>query len=110
MDLVSEAIAENNLAWQAVFRKGYVAFQRGGGYNTLVVDVYWRKPPRLAIKLPYNPAALSLINPYPDLAESWNEDEREWGWTLDPSDAVPDVRPAVKIAEQVHPTSGPTRR
>jgi uncharacterized protein with ParB-like and HNH nuclease domain/alkylated DNA nucleotide flippase Atl1 len=109
VNLLSEAIAERNLPWQAVFRKGYVAFQRSGGYNTVIVDVYWRKPPRLAVKLPYSPATLSLINPYPDRAESWLEDEREWGWTLDPLGIVPDVRPAVEIAEQVHPMSGPTR-
>lgn len=109
VNLLSEAINERNLPWQAVFRKGYVAFQRAGGYNTLVVDVWYRKPPRLAVKLPYSPAALSLINPYPDLEESWSEEDREWGWTLDPFGIIPDVRPVVEIAEHVHPRSGPTR-
>jgi len=108
VDLLSEAIAERNLPWRAVFRKGYVAFQRSGGYNTLLVDVYYRKAPRLAVKLPDNPAALSLANPYPELEETWYEDDREWGWTLDPLGVIPDLRPAVEIAERFHPTVGPT--
>ena len=108
MDLLSEAIVERNLPWKAVFRKGYVAFQRRGGYNTMIVDVYWRKTPRFAVKLPDNPAALSLASPYPDLEETWHEDEREWGWTLGPLDVLPDLRPAVEIAERFHPSAGPT--
>jgi alkylated DNA nucleotide flippase Atl1 len=108
VNLIGEAIAERNLSWQAVFRKGYVAFQRSGGYNTLVVDVFWRKTPRLAIKLPDSPAALSLANPYPGLEETWYEDEREWSWTLGPLDVIPDLRPAVEIAERFHPAAGPT--
>jgi uncharacterized protein with ParB-like and HNH nuclease domain/alkylated DNA nucleotide flippase Atl1 len=110
LSLLSEAIAEKDLPWQAVYRKGYIAFQRSGGYNTLVVDMFWRKPLRLAVKLPDSPAKLSLINPYPDLQETWYEDEREWGWTLHPLDTLPDPRPIVEIAERVHPISGPTRQ
>ena len=108
MNLLSEAIAEKNLPWKPVFRKGYVAFQRRGGYNTMIVDVSWRKTPRFAVKLPDNPASLSLANPYPDLEETWYEDEREWGWTLGPLDVIPDLRPAVEIAERFHPSAGPT--
>ena len=107
MNLLSEAIAERNLPWKPVFRKGYVAFQRSGGYNTMIVDVSWRKAPRFAVKLPDNPAALSLANPYPDLEETWYEDEREWGWTLGPLDVIPDLRPVVEIAERFHPSAGP---
>jgi alkylated DNA nucleotide flippase Atl1 len=108
VNLLSEAIAERNLPWLVVFRKGYVTFQRSGGYNTLLVDLWGRKVPRLAVKLPASPAALSLENPYPGLEETWYEDEREWGWTLHPLDVVPNLRPIVEIAERFHPTAGPT--
>ena len=54
------------------------------------------------------PAALSLANPYPGLEETWYEDEREWSWTLGPLDVIPDLRPAVEIAERFHPAAGPT--
>ncbi len=108
VNLLSEAIAEKNLPWQAVFRKGYIPFQRSGGYNTLLVDLYWRKPPRLAVKLPDSPTSLSLSNPYPDLEEIWNDEQHEWSWSLDPLDIIPDLRPVVEIAERFHPATGPT--
>ena len=90
-----------------MFRKDYLAFQRPGGYNTMIVDMYWRKAPRFAVKLPGDPSALTLVNPYPDLQETWYEDEREWGWTLGPLDNIPDLGPALCIAERFHPSAGP---
>jgi hypothetical protein len=73
-----------------------------------IADIaFWRKTPRFAVKLPDSPAALSLVNPYPDLEESWYQDEREWGWTLDLLEVVPDLRSAVEIAERFHPLTGP---
>ncbi len=107
VSLLSEAIAERNLPWKPVFRKGYVAFQRRGGYNTMIVDVSWRKAPRFAIKLPGKPKALTVVSPYPDLEETWYEDEREWGWTLGPLDIIPDLRPAIEIAERFQPSADP---
>ena len=53
------------------------------------------------------PADLLLTIPYPDLAETWYEDEREWGWTLSPLHIIPDLRPAVEIAQRLHPSAGP---
>jgi len=110
VDLLSEAIAELDLPWQLVFRRGYVAFQRSGGYNTLIVDLCWRQPVRLAIRLPEPPAALSLTSPYPDLEESWRDYDGEWGWTIPSVAAIPDLRPAVQIAAGVHPATGPFKR
>ena len=37
VDLITEAIGERDLPWEPVFRKGYVAFQRSGQYNRLVI-------------------------------------------------------------------------
>jgi hypothetical protein len=54
------------------------------------------------------PISLSLSNPYPSLQESWYEDEREWGWTIEPLGVLPDMRPAVDIADRFHPSAGPT--
>lgn len=109
VNLLSQAIAEKGLPWQLVFRKGYVAFQRPGGYNTLIVDMSWRRPLRLAVKLTDTPAALALADPYPDLEENWGAEDREWGWTLIPGRPIPDLRPVVEIARRVHPVTGPTR-
>jgi alkylated DNA nucleotide flippase Atl1 len=107
VNLLSEAVAERNLPWKPTFRKGYVAFQRTSGYNTVVVDLYSRKVPRLAVVLPDAPTALSLASPYPSLQESWYEDDRQWGWTIDPTAVLPDVRPAIDIAERFNPSFGP---
>jgi hypothetical protein len=106
--LLSQAIAEKGLRWRPVFRKGHVAFQRPVGYNTLIVDMYWRRPLRLAVKLPDTPAALGLANPYPDLQQNWAAEDREWGWTLIPGN-IPDLRLAVEIAHRVHPATARTR-
>jgi uncharacterized protein with ParB-like and HNH nuclease domain/alkylated DNA nucleotide flippase Atl1 len=110
VDLLSEVIAEKDLAWQVAFRKGYVAFQRSGGYNTLMVDLWWRQPVRLAIRLPEPPATLSLTSPYPDLEETWRDHDGEWGWTIPSVVAIPDLRPIVEMAARVHPATGPASR
>ena len=53
---VEEAVEEAGLAWQPVFRQGYIAFQRASGYNVVIVDLWWNRAPRLAVKLPAAPA------------------------------------------------------
>ncbi|MET8157910.1 hypothetical protein ABZT47_16165 [Sphaerisporangium sp. NPDC005289] len=79
LQAISDEIEKRELAWQAVMRKGYAAIQRSGGYNVFVIDVYWNRVPRLAVKLPDPPAELGLTNPYPHLQDVWTPAEREWG-------------------------------
>jgi len=82
VERLSELIGERDLAWQIRYRKGYVAFQRKGGFNVIVVDLVWSKPVRLAIKLPESPEALGLVNPFPTIDPYWLPDGREWSWTI----------------------------
>lgn len=103
------AIRDRGLPWKPVFRKGYVAFQRASGYNVLVVDLWWRKVPRLAVKVPEPPTELGLLDPYPNLESSWSEAEHEWGWTITTVESVPDVSEAIDLARPFHPDSGPMR-
>lgn len=105
VSLLAEAITERDLPWKTIFRKGYIAFQRPGQYNVLIVDVYWRKAPRFAVKIPADPNELELVNPYPDYEETWYADEREWGWTLNPLDDLPNVSAAIEIARRYHETA-----
>lgn len=84
------------------FRKGYVAIQRSGGYNVFVVDLYWNRPPRFGVKVPDDPAALHLPDPFPELASWWTPSEREWGWTVPSLDQLPDVSKLIPIAQQFH--------
>ncbi len=99
-------IRGRGLPWQTAFRKGFVAFQRPGGYNTMVVDMYWRKVPRLAVKIPAPLEELGQLDPYPGLESLWTENEREWGWTVTAVESIPDVGPAVELARSFQPDSG----
>jgi hypothetical protein len=65
------------LPWQPVMNKGCVAIQRAGGYNVLVVDLYINRVPRLAAKIPGQPGALGLADPYPHLQQVWTNAEHE---------------------------------
>ncbi len=86
---ITDVAEELGLPWQPVMRKGYIAIQRPGGYNTMVVDLYWNRVPRLAVKIPGRPEALGLRTPFPAFQEVWAEAEREWGWTVPPGTEIP---------------------
>lgn len=107
VEAITEKTKARELPWQPVMNKGYVAIQRPGGYNVLVVDLYWNRAPRLAVKLPARPAELGFTNPYPDLAEMWVEREREWGWTIPPGSPTPDLDALFDLVQPLQPESGP---
>jgi hypothetical protein len=107
VERITETLAERGLPWQVRFRKGYVAFQRAGGYNVIIVDVYWKRVPRLAIKVPDELQALGLLAPYPQLSESWDAKENEFGWTISSLSDVPDLSPVIDLVAPFHPDSGP---
>jgi CHAT domain len=101
------ALRERGLRWKDVMRKGYVAFQRAGGYNVIVVDVWWNRVPRLAGKIPAEPASLGLASPYPHLPEVWTQAEHEWGWTVAPGTPLPDVGLLIDLIRPFQPATGP---
>jgi hypothetical protein len=103
---VEAEVRGRGLPWETVFRKGFVAFQRPGGYNAMLVDMYWRKAPRLAVKIPAPLEEVGRMDPYPGLESSWNEPEKEWGWTVPTLDAMPDTGAAVELARAFQPDSG----
>ncbi|HET7485599.1 MAG TPA: hypothetical protein VFJ64_09515 [Solirubrobacterales bacterium] len=109
VDRIEAALRDRGLPWKTAFRKGYVGFQRSGGYNVLIVDLYWRRAPRLAVKIPAPIDELGMPDPFPDLDSSWVEAEREWGWTVPSVSAIPDVNRAIELAHRLQPESGPLR-
>lgn len=109
LEALEAAVAERNLPWQHRFRQGYVSFQRPGGYNVMFIDVYWARTPRLAVKLPASPLELDLTSPYPELQESWDPNERDWGWTIPTPEEVPDVGVAIEMTARYQPPTGPMR-
>lgn len=88
--------------WRVKFRKGYVVFQSADGLNVIVVDMYWNKPVRLAIKLPspHTPTSLALSNPFPQLDEIWVGYEHEWGWKVPSIGEIPDLGYVVELADK----------
>jgi len=102
VDGLAAAVQAKQKPWKVRFRKGYVAFQRAGGLNVLLVDMYWNKPVRLAIKLPsaYTPQSLSLNNPFPQLDEIWIGYEHEWGWRVPSVSDIPDLDHIVDLADK----------
>lgn len=107
VEAIVTAVRERDLPWRVVMRKGYVAIQRPGGYNVLVVDLWWNRVPRLAAKLPSEPAGLGLASPYPRLPEVWVPAEREWGWTIAAGTPLPDVRVLIDLIRPFQPLHGP---
>jgi hypothetical protein len=75
---LEEALVERDLALVKAFRKGYLAFQRLGGYNVIIVDLWNYRKVRLSIKLPAPPRELGLESPYPGLEERWIPAWKEW--------------------------------
>ncbi len=110
---LEDATAAAGLPCAVRFRKGYVAFQRAGGHNVFEVDLHWRRPPRLLVVIPDDPAALGLADPYPELVGTWTPADRQWAWTVPTVEQVPDVGKLIPIARRFHfdrgtpaPTSG----
>jgi hypothetical protein len=73
----------------------------------VLIELAAEAPVRLAIKLPDEPRALNLADPYPDLLDEWNPTTREWSWQIASPDDVPEVERAIEIAENYHSGSGP---
>lgn len=104
---IMTAVRDRGLPWQVAMRKGYVAVQRSGGYNVLVVDLCWNRVPRLAAKIPAEPTALGLTSPFPQLPEVWTPAEHEWGWTVAPGTPLPDVGPLIDLILPYQSAPGP---
>jgi hypothetical protein len=103
------AIMNRGLDWKAELRRSAVAYQRARGYTVVLIELAAEAPVRLAIKLPDEPRALNLADPYPDLLDEWNPTTREWSWQIASPDEVPEVERAIEIAERYHSASGSGR-
>jgi hypothetical protein len=106
---VVDGIEQRQLPWQPKFNKGYVAILRPGGYKVFVVDVYWRRTPRIAMKLPAPPTDLGLVTLYSSLVDDWDPSEQEWGWTVPSVEQVPELDALIDVAARLNPESGPMK-
>ena len=101
------AIVQRGLDWKAEFRRSAIAYQSAGRYTAVLIDLAAEGPVRLAVKLPAEPRALGLGDPYPDLLDEWNPATRQWSWEIASPDDVPEVERAIEIAAQHHAASEP---
>jgi hypothetical protein len=101
------AIMQRGLNWKPEFRRSAIVYQRPGGFSVILIELAAETPVGLAIKLPDEPRALGLGDPYPDLLDHWNQTTRQWSWQVVSPDEVPEVERAIEIAQQYHPASGP---
>lgn len=101
-------LAERGLELRQQFRKGYLAFQRAGGYNVFMIDVIWKRVPRLIAKIPGPPQELGLKSPFPSIENVFDHGYNDWGFgPIATLDAIPDLAPLVDIVLPFHPESGP---
>jgi len=105
VDGLESVIADRELPWQKRFRKGYIAFQRPGGYNVMVVDLIWNKPVRVSLKSQVPLSELGIANPYPQLPAVWSATSAEWGWHVPTATSV-DPSVVVDLALQLQPDPG----
>jgi hypothetical protein len=102
VDGLTAAIEADQRPWQVKFRKGYVAFQRAGPHNVMVVDLVRNRPVRLAIKLPpgRDPDSLSEVtNQLPHLPVVWDASAHEWGWHVQSAEDIPNPEWVVGVAD-----------
>ncbi len=104
---IETAVQARELSWQRVLRRGYIAFQRPGEYNVVVIELYRERPLRLAIKLPQPLPDLGVEDPYPDLEAAWDAQNKQWNWVIPSRELMPDVAPAVELTAKYQPASGP---
>lgn len=99
-ELESE-ISARGLEWSKVFRKGFVVFNRQGGYNVVGVDLMWNRPVRIFLKLIGPPEDQhDLENPFPELVPIWLERDRQWGWQVDDPKSIASVGKIIDLAER----------
>lgn len=106
---IEDVLNARGLDLQVRFRKGYIGFQRTGDYNVILVDLYWKAVPRVAVKLPTDPNTLGFRSPFPSLRETWDASQKEWGFTIPPGETIPDMGALLDLVIPLHPESGPFR-
>lgn len=109
---IDRAVGERGLTWVPVLTSASFSFQRPGGYACAGVEVRQHAPVEFWIKLPLAPDALRRLghdvsDPYPQLQSRWNENRRQWLWSISNLEAIPDIMPAVELTSRYQPSNGP---
>jgi hypothetical protein len=108
---IEKAIADRHLPWSPILRRGYLGFQRAGGYYAVGMNLNREKPIRVWIKLPLSFDELVALghdieDPYPQLASHWNGSNKQWEWEVPTVMDVPDLGSAIDLTRPYQPESG----
>jgi hypothetical protein len=109
---IDKAIKERDLGWVPKLTRGYIGFQRPGGYRCAGVEIYPERPVEFWIKLPLAPDELRRLghdipDPYPHLTTHWTANYKQWNWPVPTLEAAPDVAPAIELTSRYQPPNGP---
>lgn len=94
-------------------RRGYVGFQRPGGYNTTGIALNRERPIQFCIKIPIAPAELQALGheagriSLPAALGVLGRGNRQWTWEVPSIGDTPDIGPAIDLAAPYQPDSGP---
>jgi hypothetical protein len=105
---IEAALTTRSRSWPLKKQRGYLGFYRPGTYYVVTVELTSRGP-LVAVKLPLSPDSLGLASPYPNLEQSWDERNHQWGWYIPNQDAIPDFGPAIDLSLPYQPESGPMK-
>jgi hypothetical protein len=100
-------VAAHDLPWTPALRSGWLGFMRPGNFYVPGIDLSKSRPIQFWVKMPDDPAAHGLANPYPELETSWDGRERQWNWVISTLDEVPDVARALDLSAPLQPKTGP---
>ena len=87
IEAIVAALGDRHLPWHVFMRKGYIAIQRSGGYNVVVVDLWGNRVPRLAGKVPAEPGKPWSGQPLPSSPRGLDPGRTRMGLDRSPWDA-----------------------
>lgn len=109
-DQLARYVEEHQLTWTPALRSWWLGYMRPGGYYVSVIQLHTEKPVEFCVKLPDDPVALGIANPYPQLKAAWHGTNRQWMWEIPTIADVPDLRAALDLSRDRQPASGPMPR
>ena len=109
---IEKAAGERGLGWEPRLRSHYFSFLRPGGYACAGADIRRERPIDFWIKLPLSPEELRKLGRdvpdlYPELANRWDANGKQWRWQVPALEAIPDVTPAIELTRRYQPSAGP---
>ena len=128
-DRIMNTIKNRGISWVPELRPTYFAFQQPGGCDRVGVNIYGSQvrpePGQVAdqpymhsvdfwIKLPVSAHELRhvthhIAHLYPALVGAQDAANEQWRWVVPTLEMLPDVTPAIELANHYQPSAPPSR-